>query len=424
MADLKNFFNPKSIAVIGASDHEEKVGGILMNKLLKYRGKIIPINPSHKEIFGKKCYASVLNVFESIDLAIIAVPAQFVAQSLEECGKKDIKNVIIISAGFSETGNREGENDLLNIAGRYNIRILGPNCFGVCNPFAKFDSTFAMTTPKKGDIAFISQSGALWSYMADLDIGFSGFVSLGNMADLEFPDFIEYFSKDKKTKSIVLYIEKLKNGGKFLEICRKSKKKIYAVKAGSSKEGSKAAFSHTGSLATDYEIYKGALKQAGVVLCDTLEEAFEKASGKKLAEEKQSKKFKLGKKVFIITNAGGAGALASDYFSSAKYKLAEVSDLKNPWDIIGTALSSDYKAALEKVDKEGADIDSVIVISTIQSMTDTENIAGVVSEFKKSSKKKVVALFLGEKSVRGALEMLKKEGIVCFGSLREFKESL
>jgi len=420
---LTNFFTPKNIALIGASDNINKVGAVLMKKLLKFKGEIIPINPKHSEIFGVKCYESINEYHEKVELAIIAIPPEFVPNALEECGKKGIKNIIIITAGFSEVGNIDGEKRILDIARKYGIRFLGPNCFGICNSTTNLDCTFAMTTSDKGDIAFVSQSGALWSYISDFSIGkfgFSGFASLGNMGDLDFSDFIEHFSEDNKTKSIVLYVEKLKDGKKFIEVCKKCKKPIFAIKSGSSKEGEKAAFSHTGSLATDYEIYKGAFRQAGVELCSSLEEAFEKASNRKFAFEKKSK-INIGKNTFIVTNAGGAGALVSDYVSEKGIKLADIGT-KNPLDILGTAKSQDYKIAFENT--SCIDCDSVIVIVTLQSMTDLENIARVVCEFKKTSKKKIVGLFLGGKSVESSLDILKKVGVVGFKTFKEFRESL
>src|SRR3989344_2454235 len=341
MRNLENFFNPKTIAIVGASDHSEKVGGILFRKALKSKCNIIPVNPKHDKLLGVKCYSKISEFKESIDLAVIAIPAPFVSAELEECGR-----IGIIS----------GEKQIFDLAKKYGINLLGSNCFGIFNPNLKLDLTFAATTPKKGKVALISQSGALWSYVSDFSaglkgkssFGFSGFVSLGNMTDLSFSDFIEYFSKDKATKSIVLYVERLKDGKKFIEICKKTKKKIYAVKAGSSEEGSKAAFSHTASLATDYEIYRGAFKQAGVVLCNSLLEAFEKANGKKIAFSNKHK-IKIGKKVFIITNAGGAGALLSDYLSAKGFELVSNDNFKNPLDILGTASGSDYFNNLDKI---------------------------------------------------------------------------
>ena len=225
MENLKTFFNPKSIAIIGASDNELKVGGILLKKAIESKAKAIAVNPNHESIFGVKCYKNIMDCKEKIDLAVIAIPSLFVLGALNECGRKGVKNVVVISAGFAEIGNVKGEKELVETAKKYHIRMLGPNCFGVCNPETKLDTTFSATMPKKGDIAFISQSGALWSYLSDFcaekGIGFSGFASLGNMADLEFSDFIDYFGKNKKTKNIILYVEKLKDGKRFIKSCKK-----------------------------------------------------------------------------------------------------------------------------------------------------------------------------------------------------------
>ena len=281
---LEQFFYPKTIAVIGASDNPEKVGYALMRNLFRFKGKIIPINIKRDKVMNIQAYRSVLKYKKDIDLAIIAIPKELVNDVLEQCGKKEIKHVIIISAGFSETGDDKEEKRILETAKKYNINFLGPNCFGVCNPYLNLNTTFAREIPKQGEVAFISQSGALWSYISDYlkkRVGFSGFVSLGNMAQLSFDRFLEYFIDDKNTKAIVLYIEKIKHGRNFLRIAKKSKKPIYVIKAGKSKEGMKAAISHTGSLATDYNIYKGVFKQAGIELCDSLLEAFEKASKKR-----------------------------------------------------------------------------------------------------------------------------------------------
>ena len=194
---IKQFFNPKTIALIGASENPNKVGNILINKLQNFKGEIVSINNKSQIINKKIAYKTVLLYPKKIDLAIIAIPAKFVIKALKQCAKKQIKNIIIISAGFAEQKNYKLENKLIKIKNKYKLNILGPNCFGIFNPHLNLDSTFSNTTPKKGDIAFISQSGALWSYASDLNIGFSGFVSIGNMNDLDFSDFIEYFNKDK-----------------------------------------------------------------------------------------------------------------------------------------------------------------------------------------------------------------------------------
>lgn len=421
-SNLNVFFAPKSIALIGASENESKVGGILLKKLTNSSIKIIPINPNHDEINGIKCYKNILDYAGRVDLGIIAIPSLFVPGALSECGRKGIKNVIIISAGFSEIGNSKGEAEIMGVAKKYGIRFIGPNCFGVCNPFKNLDTTFSISSSKKGDIAFISQSGALWSYASDFSnnipgLGFSGFVSLGNMADLEFSDFIDHFCKDKNTKSIILYVEKLKDGKKFMKVCKSCKKPLYAIKAGFSEKGSQAAFSHTASLASDYEIYRGAFKQAGVILCDSLIDALEKASGKKLIKERGDEGVKIGRKVFILTNAGGAGALLSDYLSQKGFSVVQ-----KPLDILGTASGSDYFNALEKI-KDKTFYDSILVILTPQSMSELKKTAQVITSFKQQTGKTIVPLFLGGKSMKEANEIFEKENLPYFNTLEEARNN-
>jgi acetyltransferase len=419
--EIDLFFNAKVIALIGASEIKDKVGGILFDKIKKSKAKLIPINPKHEEIFGLKCYKSILEYDNQIDLAIIAIPALFVAQSLEECGKKGIKAVIIISAGFSEIGNINGEEKLISIANKYGISLLGPNCFGIVNPHKNLDTTFSMANVQKGKIAFISQSGALWSYISDFSkskgLGFSGFVSLGNMAQLSFSDFLDYFSKDKKTKSIILYVEKLKEGKEFLKLATKIKKPIYAIKAGKSNMGSQATFSHTASLASDYEIYKGAFKQSGIILCDSIEEAFEKTAKKSLIT-KQISEIKIGRRIFIITNAGGAGALMSDYLSEKGFEIVE-----KPLDIIGTASGSDYFNNLEKI-KNRVDFDSIIVILTAQNMTEIKKTADVIANFKNQTGRIIIPVFLGDKIMKSANRVFEENNIPYFNDFVNAKESL
>ncbi len=386
-SDIHNFFYPKTIAVIGASNNPLKVGNVLMKKLCECKRKVIPINIKRDSIERKKAYPSVLKYQGKIDLAIIAIPAKLVNSALMECGKKKIHNVIIISSGFSEIGKEKLEKKILQTAKKYKIRILGPNCFGIANPYLNLDTTFSNTSPKPGNIAFISQSGALWSYISDFrKFKFSGFVSLGNMSDLTFSDFIDYFNKDSKTKKIILYIEKLKLGKKFIEICRKSKKQIIVVKAGKTKKGSEAAISHTGSLATEFAVYKGAFKQSKVKVANSLAEAF----GMKKQNIKLPSKIK---KVKIITNAGGAAALLTDYLTE---KGIEVSSK----DLLGTALAKDY----EKEIKKSKGKRQLIIILTPQKMSEPLKTAEIIP-------KNVIACFLGEQSIKRAVKLLKSKNI-------------
>lgn len=382
--DLTKFFSPKNIAVIGASSHNTKVGGILMEKLQTFKGEIIPINPKHSKILNKRSYPNLKSYKRRIDLAIIAIPAKFVNDALQQCGKKKIKNAIIISAGFSERGNNKLQNQIISTAKRYKIQILGPNCFGIVNTATNLDCTFSNSTPKRGSTAFISQSGALWSYISDFpETKISSFVSLGNQSMLTFSDFIEYFNKDKKTKRIVLYVEKLKQGRKFIEICRKSKKPIMVIKAGKTEKGTQATISHTGSLATDYEVYKGAFKQAKVKVIENLAEAF--------GIKKQNLQLKNTKEINLIGNAGGAIALLTDDLTERGIKVKSK-------DLLGTALASDYKKALKKSKKK------TIVILTPQRMSQPEEVAKLL-------KKKDIAVFLGDKSMTLAKKRLKSKAI-------------
>lgn len=399
MKKLKKLFYPKTIAVIGASMYPEKVGGILMHKLENFKGEVIPINPKHKTIKEKKSYPSLLNYKKKIDLAIIATPKKTIPTILKQCTKKKIKNIIIITAGFSETGNKKQEEEITKIAKKYKLNILGPNCFGIANTELNLDTTFSSSSPKKGSTAFISQSGALWSYICDLNIGFSKFASLGNMSDIHFTDLIKYLNKDKKTKKIICYIEKLQQGKKFISSCKKSKKEIIVIKAGKTKTGHQAAISHTGSLATDYNIYKGAFKQAKTKQVDSLLHAL----------NLPPQKISLPKgETIIITNAGGAGTLISDQIESKS-----PNTIKEVNDILGTANSKDYQKELKK--PKYKKYKNIIVALTPQSMSQPEQTARIIS--KSPLKKKITAFFLGDKSIKDAKKILEKNKIKCYTNI-------
>ena len=391
--DVKEFFNPKTIAIVGASNNPEKVGNILMKKLKKFKGKVIPININETLIGRKKAYNSLLSYPKKINLVIIAIPSKYVYKTLQQCGKKKIKNIIVISAGFSETKHYKLQKQLIKAEKKYQLNILGPNCFGIFNAKLNLDTTFANTTPKKGSTAFISQSGALWSYVSDFNLGFSGFVSLGNMADLDFSDFIEYFNKDKSTKKIICYIEKLKEGKRFIEICKKSKKEIIVIKAGQTFQGVQATISHTASLATDFEVYLGAFKQAKVNVKNSLAQAL------KLKKQNFKNYLKKGK-TLVITNAGGGGALLVDELIKQGIESIKLVD------ILGIANANDYRKALSRIRE---DYKNIIIILTPQTMSEPENTAKIISSL--IFKDKILAMFLGDKSIQEAVKILKKEKV-------------
>ena len=424
MDDLDNFFYPKSVAIIGASNKHGKVGNALMLNLRKYKGKVFPVNLNEKEILGIKTYKNILEIKERIDLAEIAIPEKAVYNVLEECGRTNVKNVIIITAGFKETGNLNGEKRLENISKKYKIRILGPNNFGTVNPYTNLDTSFSKLTPEKGNISLISQSGALWVYISQLSLnrfGFSIFASLGNMVDVDFADLIGYLNTEKNTKVIVCYIETLKNGRKFMEACKKSKKPIIAIKAGTTNAGSSAALSHTGSLAGEVEIYKSAFKQSDVFLAETVEDAFDKAEF--LVYQKLN-----GKRTIIITNGGGLGVLCADYCAKnnldiIKLPLSLIKHLdlnhnwsrNNPIDLVGDADHTKYREIFLKLEKEKEFFDNVIVILSQQEMINVFKVALEISEFKNKSKKSVIACLVGiGENINKAKELLKKNGILSF----------
>jgi acyl-CoA synthetase (NDP forming) len=396
--NLKSFLNPKTMAIIGASNTKGNVGYVLTKKAKESKSKIIPINPKHKTIQNLKAYSSVKKYKQKIDLAIIAIPKEFVIKVLDECVKKKIKNIIIISAGFSEDKNSNLEEKLKNKIKKNNLNLLGPNCFGIINQEINLDLTFSNKAPKNGNTAFISQSGALYSYVADHKTKINKYISLGNMADLNFSDWIEFLDKDKKIKKIVCYIEKLKDGKKFIRICKRSKKKIIAIKAGQTKEGKKVTISHTGSLATDYKIYQDIFKQANVIQNDSLISCFNKKSER---FQNLIKHLNKKKKIKIITNAGGAAALLTDKLINKEFKISKIIDL------LGTAKANNYKKEINKKTK-----DQIIVILTPQSMSEPKETAKEILNSK--NKNKIIVLFLGNSSIKKAIKLLKKKKIPIF----------
>ncbi|HID15273.1 MAG TPA: CoA-binding protein, partial [Candidatus Atribacteria bacterium] len=317
---LEAFFNPKSIAVIGVSRKPEKIGYQLLRSLIisGFEGPIYPINPRATEIQGLKVYPSILEVKDHVDLAIIAVPAPIVPKIIDECGRKRVKSVIIISGGFKEVGEKGArlEREVIKIAKKYGIRVMGPNCLGVYNPHTKLDTLFLpperALRPKKGRIAFISQSGAMGvaflDWLAMEEIGLSVFVSYGNKADIDEVDLLEYLMNDENTKVITMYLEEISKGREFIEIARKvsMKKPIVAIKAGRTEAGVKAASSHTGALAGKDEIVSAALRKAGIIRAYDTHELFD------YARALAAGKIAFGENIAIVTDGGGAGVMAVD----------------------------------------------------------------------------------------------------------------
>jgi acetyltransferase len=441
---LRNFFCPESVAVIGASREEKKVGHIILDNIINsgYKGKLFPVNPKADEIHGIKCYPSVLNVPGAIDLAIIVIPAQFVLQVLEECSKKNTKWSIIISAGFKETGieGAKRERQLIEKAKDYGIRILGPNCLGIIDTKCPINATFSPNMPPMGKIGFISQSGALGTAILDWaktnKIGFSKFVSLGNKADISENDLFDDWENEKDTEVITAYLEGVKYGREFIRISSKvsKKKPIIVIKSGNTDAGARAVSSHTGTLAGSANAYEAAFKQAGIIRANTIRDLFNYA--KAFSYQPLPK----GKKVAIITNAGGPGIMATDECEKSDILLAslgketidglkeflpEAANFYNPIDILGDALADRYKKTLEVVIKDN-NVNAIVMLLTPQAMTQPLKTARAIVEVMENSGKSITVLtsFMGGSEVEKAVKFLAEKNIPNFDIPEEAIDTL
>ncbi|MDD3399467.1 MAG: CoA-binding protein [Candidatus Pacebacteria bacterium] len=439
MDKLNRIFNPKTLAIIGAKPEEKSVGWGLMKNALQGKSKrrVFAVNPHHKEVLGVKCVPSVMSIQEEVDLAVIAVPAKIVPKVVEECCQKKVGGMIIISSGFGESG-KEGkllEDKIKETARKAGVPLIGPNCLGVIRPGNLLNATFAPALPKSGEIAFISQSGALVDSVIDENFkknyGFSALISYGNEADVTLADFLWWAVEDPKTKVIALYLEGIKEGREIMNVFSEvsAKKPILAVKAGRSRAGKKAVSSHTGSLAGEYPVYQALFKQTGVAEADTVRELF--SSAKALAWQP-----KCENGIAIVTNGGSCGVLLADYCQELGVKLVELSEEtlkklnkpgvmhpaysgRNPLDVVGDALSDKYKSAIEAL-LEQPDIKGLIVVQTLQIMTETEKNAKIIIEAKKKWKDKpIIAAFLGGPITAPGAKILEDNHIPNYGDLKE-----
>jgi acetyl coenzyme A synthetase (ADP forming)-like protein len=428
---MDKFFNPSSVAVIGVSRDPNKVGHVIFRNLLDagYSGKIYPVNPNAEAILNQKVYPSVKDIPEIVDLAVVAVPAEVVPKVMQECGKKKIKNLIVISSGFAEIGEQKLEDRLVKLVKKYKMRMIGPNCLGTFDGFSRFDSLFLpryrLKRPKEGGISFICQSGAVGSAILDLattqGFGFSKFVSYGNASDIDETDLLEYVGSDPNTSVVCMYIEGVKDGRKFLDVARKisKKKPIIVIKGGITEEGNKAVISHTGALAGSAEIYSGVFKQAGVIQASSLEEMFDFA---KMLEKSITPK---GDRVQIITNGGGYGVLSTDAMIKNNLKLAELSketvkNLKkvfpkrvligNPMDLVGDATTERYKMAIDATMAD-ENVDVLLVIILYQTPLVTTDIVDVIIEANRMHQKPIVVVSTGGEFTEVLRKNLEDNGV-------------
>lgn len=429
---LTSLFNPRSIAVVGASHDAKKIGHAVLDNLIRfnYKGELYPVNPSGSEILGLKPSPSVSQIGKPVDLAVLAIPARAVPEAVIDCSAGGVKAVVILSAGFKEAG-REGairEQEIKKIAAEHGLRILGPNCLGIINTANDMNATFAAGMLPKGRIAFFSQSGALGIAILDWaignKIGFSKFISLGNKADLNEIDFIEYFVGDPDTDIILGYIEDVVDGKKFIEIAKKATKvkPIILLKSGGTEAGARAASSHTGALAGSDAAFDAAFKQTGVIRAQGIQDLFD------TARAFSEGKLPAGNRLLIITNAGGPGIIAADTAERIGVNLSHMNkesidamavhlppnaSFYNPVDVIGDATSDRYEAVLSQAVKD-ANVDGMLVILTPQAVTDVDNAAEVVIKTSAATDKPVITSFMGEMRVRAAIEKLKDASLPNF----------
>ncbi|MBN2017925.1 MAG: bifunctional acetate--CoA ligase family protein/GNAT family N-acetyltransferase [Candidatus Cloacimonetes bacterium] len=426
---LTKLFNPKVVAVIGATARDGTVGFSLMNNLIGsgFDGIVYPINPKRTNVLGVKAYKNISEVPDKVDLAVIATPARTVPAIVEECGEVGVDGIVLISAGFSEIGKegKELTKQILEILRKYGMRMIGPNCLGFIKPSINLNVSFANKMALTGKIAFISQSGALctaildWS--VDQNVGFSHFVSIGSMVDVSFHDLIDYFGSDPHTTSIVIYMESLTDARSFLSAARAfaRNKPIIVLKSGKSSEGAQAAKSHTGSLAGNDFVFDAAFKRAGVIRVNTVDELFHIAQSLAMQNKPE------GNRLAIITNAGGPGVIATDTLIEKGGKIAKLSketidelnkhlspnwSKGNPVDVLGDAGPEQYERAVELCAKDKS-VDGILVILTPQEMTDPTGVAEKVATLSKKCKKTLLASWMGAEDIAEGQKVLESHQI-------------
>ena len=424
---LESFFNPQSIAIVGASRQKSKVGYEILANIVKagYKGGIFPVNPNTDTIEGIKCYPDLESIPDTPELVIIIVPAKIVPPVMQQCAKVGVKSVIIITAGFREVGEegRALEKQVVQIAKQAGIRVIGPNCLGLIVPANKLNASFGGDLPAAGAIAYLSQSGALLAAILDTanaaGIGFSKLVSIGNKADIDELDIIKALAADKDTKVIAGYLESIADGDEFVRQAERIShtKPIILIKSGGTQAGAKAASSHTGSLAGSETAYESAFERAGIIRCESIRQQFD------YAQAFANQPLPGGPGVAVITNAGGPGIMAADAIEREGLSFARLTketegklasrlpaaaNWHNPIDILGDALADRYEFALDVV-LDDPNVDVVLVLLTPQAMTEPARTAEVIVKTARSKRKKpVLACFLGAAKVQEGVEILRR----------------
>jgi acetyltransferase len=434
MEKLDAIFSPESVAVVGASSTPGKVGHDIFANVLRgeYRGTLYPVNPKARSILSVRCYPTIKDIPDPIDLAMLILPPRAALEAIDDCVEKGVKGIVIVSAGFKEVGGEGAriEEEIAEKCRKAGIPLIGPNCLGVINPSAnvRLNASFSTRIPHKGNISFISQSGALCTavldFAADRGFGFSKFVSIGNKADVEELDLLKYYHKDPETHVIMIYMEELRLRENFIEDVKEITSgdrptPIIVIKSGKTAAGARAAASHTGSLAGTEAVYNAIFHQAGIIRVDTVDDLFD------FAEAFSAQRMLTGNRVAIITNAGGPGIIATDMTEVSGLSLARFSNqtdqalrehlpptanFSNPVDVIGDASRDRYENALEAVIKDNG-VDGVLMILTPQSMTDAIGVAEAIVSTYKKTRKPIVCSFMGVVDVSAGVKHLQENRV-------------
>ncbi|MGA9086631.1 MAG: acetate--CoA ligase family protein [Methanoregula sp.] len=431
-----NLFKIRSVAVVGASQNPDKVGYAICRNMLGFSGALYPVNPNNAAILGKTTYPSLAAIPGPVDAAVIAIPAAGVPAIVEEAGKQKIPLVIIVSSGFGETGpaGKALEEQVLAAAQKYGIRVMGPNCLGFMLPTQGINTTFDPVSPRPGSIAFISQSGAIITTIVDWslpeEIGFSAVISVGNQLDLTFEDFIRWTGTDPATNAIILYVEEIKNGRRFMDTVSRitPTKPVIVIKSGTSVIGQKAASSHTGSLAGSSAVYQAAFRQAGMIPVRSIREAFQ------AAELLASEGYPAGARAVVISNAGGFAVLSSDYAERFGIRLVEFPEAltreldavlpanwsrENPIDMVGDSHPEHYAKTFDVMIRHQDLWDIAFVIAVPTAIANPIRVANELIRFSKHTKKMIVGCMIGGDSMKTPQRILREAKIPNFPDLED-----
>jgi acetyltransferase len=434
MDRLDAIFSPESVAVVGASSTPGKVGHDIFENILKggFKGTLYPVNPKARSVLSVRCYKTIMDIPDPIDLAMIILPPRIALKSVDDCIEKGVKGIVIVSAGFKEVGGEGAkiEDEIAEKCRNAGIRLIGPNCLGVINPSenVRLNASFSARMPHKGNISFISQSGALCTavldFAADRGFGFSKFVSIGNKADVDELDLLRYYHKDPETNVIMIYMEELRFKPSFIDEVKEITSgdrptPVLVIKSGKTAAGAAAAASHTGSLAGSEAVYNAIFDQAGIIRVDSVDDLFD------YAVAFSARKIPAGNRVAIITNAGGPGIIATDMTEMSGLQLAKFSadtdwnlhqflpptaNFNNPIDVIGDATRDRYENALETVITD-ENVDCVLMILTPQSMTDAIGTAKAIVNTYNNSTKPIVCSFMGVVDVSAGVKHLQENHV-------------